>query len=452
MRTIDVGKIIDESKVNRFHLGVLFWCSFIIIFDGYDIVVYGSVVPILMEEWSITALQAGVIGSYTMFGIMFGMLFVSPVADKFGWKNVIIFCTALYSIFTGLVCFVNNPTMFGIYRFIAGIGMGGVVPVLIALTAEYSPKKVRSTFISIMTSGYCLGGVISAGIAIVLIPEFGWKVMFLVGALPVLSIPFLYKYLPDSPSFYLAKNQKDKISYLLKKVNPEFKSQEEDQYEIIVPKKSEIPMMRLFSDRRSLSTIMFWIASAMCLLMIYGLNTWLPKLMTEAGYALNSSLMFLLVLNFGAIIGTIVGGWISDRWSGRKVVIIFGIVGALSFILLGLGGNIYILYLLIALAGATTTGTQLTTYGYISQFYPPTMRSTGIGWTLGIGRIGGIAGPAVGGILISMSLPFQVNFLIFAIPGIIVALAYIFVQEKHSYSAINTEPKRNIPESTSVKS
>ncbi|MEW9672118.1 MFS transporter [Ammoniphilus sp. 3BR4] len=431
MRSINVNREIDESKFNRFHGLVLFWCSVVIIFDGFDLVLYGTVMPVLMEEWSLNPVQAGTIGSYALLGMMFGALIFGTLADRFGRKNVILFCVTLFSLFTGLCGLATGPSEFGIYRFIAGLGIGGVMPNVVALMTEYSPKSMKSTLVCIMFSGYSIGGVLSAGLGIVLIPKFGWQSIFFIGALPIIILPLMYKYLSDSIGFLLYKNRNEQVGQLLSKINPSYIPQKNDQYEMILPKKNGITVMQLFKSGRAVGTIIFWICFFMCLLMVYGLNTWLPKLMAKAGYELGSSLMFLVVLNLGAIFGAVFGGWAADRWHAKKILFLFYILAGVSITLLGIKASTFVLYAVVALAGATTIGTQIIAYAYVSQYYPIEMRSTGIGWSSGVGRLGGIIGPTIGGILLSMNMTLQLNFLVFAIPGIISAIAILFVKERN---------------------
>ena len=161
----------------------------------------------------------------------------------------------------------------------------------------------------------------------------------------------------------------------------------------------QVPLLALFTERRALSTVTFWVSFFMCLLMVYALGSWLPKLMTKAGYGLGSSLSFLLVLNFGAIFGAVGGAMIGDRLHLKRVVIVFFVIAACSISLLGFKNPTSVLYLLVALAGATTIGTQILLYAYVAQFYPQAIRSTGIGWASGVGRSGAIAGPILGGAL-----------------------------------------------------
>ncbi|MDR7079782.1 AAHS family benzoate transporter-like MFS transporter [Neobacillus niacini] len=432
MRSINVKSMIDESKFNRFHGLVLFWCAFVIVFDGFDLVVYGSVAPVLMEDWGLTPVQTGTLASYALFGIMLGALFFGPLADKIGRKNVIMICVVIFSLFTVLNGFASNPTEFGVYRFLAGLGFGGVMPNAVALMTEYSPKSLKSRLTTMMFSGYCVGGMLSAGIGIILIPKFGWESVFFVAVIPLITLPLMYKYMPDSIAFLLAKNKTKEVGQILSKVNPSYTPQKDDRYDMIIPEKTGNTVAQLFKGGRALSTVLIWITFSMCLLMMYGLNTWLPKIMEQAGYGLGSSIMFLLVLNFGAVFGAIYGGWAADRWNTRKVMIVFFLVAVAALTLLGFEFNTFVLYTLIAIAGATTTGTQIIAYAFAAQYYPTEIRSTGVGWASGIGRWGAIMGPMMGGFLITMNLPIQQYFLAYAIPGVIAAIALGFVREKNA--------------------
>jgi len=162
-------------------------------------------------------------------------------------------------------------------------------------------------------------------------------------------------------------------------------------------------------------------------LMVYALGSWLPKLMSNAGYALSSSLMFLMVLNVGAIIGAVGGGWLADRLSLRSVLVSFFILGSGSLVLLGYESPMWFLYTLVGIAGATTIGSQILLYAYVAQYYPTSIRSTGLGWASGIGRNGAIVGPLLGGALLAMALPHQMNFLALAVPGAIATVAIALV-------------------------
>lgn len=441
MKSINVNQVINDSKLKRFHMNVLLWGLIILLFDGFDLVIYGAVVPVLMEDWSLTAIEAGAIGSYALVGMMLGATIFGTLADKIGRKKVIVICVILFSLFTALIGFAGSPEIFGLLRFIAGLGLGGVMPNVIALMTEYSPKNMRGTLVTTMCSGYAIGGVLSAAISIGLISNFGWESVFFVGVIPFFLLPWLYKYLPDSPNFYLRTNRSEELGKILEKVNPDYTYQQTDVYQLEMSKENKIPVPELFRNKRSLSTLMFWASALMTLILLYGLNTWLPKLMVNAGYPLGSSLTFLLTLNFGAIIGSVLGGWLSDRWDTKKVLVMYYIIACISLILLGFKPNMFLLYVLLAFAGATTIGSQIVANVYVSQYYPTHIRSTGVGWSLGIGRLGAVLGPSLGGVLLSMNLSLQVNFLVFAIPGLLAALAIVFVQD--NYGNLNVDNKKD---------
>jgi AAHS family benzoate transporter-like MFS transporter len=440
MRTIDVHKLIDEARFNRFHWQVLFWCALIIIFDGYDLVIYGVVLPVLMKEWSLTPLEAGALGSYALFGMMFGALIFGPLSDRFGRKRMIAICVALFSFFTFINGFASNPTEFAICRFVAGLGIGGVMPNVVALMTEYSPRKLRTTLVAIMFSGYSVGGMLSAGLGMYLIPEFGWPSVFYVAGLPLLLLPVILYALPESIGFLLHAKRDREAGVMLSRLKPGFVPAAGDRYDLPTGKTADVSLVALFKDGRALSTLMFWVAFFMCLLMVYALASWLPKLMTQAGYGLGSSLSFLLVLNLGAIFGAVGGGLVADRLHLKSVLMVFFVIASFSISLLGYKSPTAVLYLLVAVAGATTIGSQILLYAFVAQFYPLAIRSTGIGWASGVGRSGAIVGPILGGTLLGMAMPLQYNFLFFAIPGAIAAIAVSLVARSAAHAPTEELP------------
>lgn len=428
--TTNVEKLIENTKLTKFHWVLLFWGFLLMLFDGYDLTIYGAVVPTLMEDWGISSVQAGRYGSYALFGMMIGALLFGTLADRLGRKKVILLCVTLFSIFMLLTGLAPNPQIFGLFRFVTGLGLGGMMPNVIGLISEYSPKGLRSRMIATIMAGYSIGGVIAALLSMVLISNFGWESVFFFGAIPILFLPILIKVLPDSVGTLVNKNDYKGIQAILIKVNPKYIPSENEAFVLNSSKEKSSPVKSLFVEKRSLITVMIWLTYFMSLLMIYGLNTWLPQFMTEAGFALGSSLGFLLTLNVGATIGAILMGWIADRWGVGRSLILFFIIATLTITSLGFATNTILLYIIVAIAGAATVGTQNLTHSYTSQFYPITVRSTALGWALGIGRLGGILGPTLGGVLLASNLNLQLNFFIFAIPGIIAAIAVFIANQQ----------------------
>ena len=423
MRPIDVPSVIDDARFSSFHWMVMALCALLLIFDGYDLFIFGVVLPSVMQEWGLTPLEAGALGSYALFGMMFGALVFGTLADKIGRKKGIAICFLLFSVSTILNGFASSPTEFGIYRFIAGLGCGGLMPNAVALMNEYAPKRLRSTLVAVMFSGYSLGGMLAAGVGIYMLPRFGWESMFFAAAIPLVLLPLILWKLPESVGFMIRQGQQDKARAVLAKVSPELTLDATVTLQMSVEKSKGVGVFELFREGRALRTFCLWLAFFCCLLMVYALSSWLPKLMATAGYSLGSSLSFLLALNFGGMAGAILGGWLGDRYNIGKVMVAFFIAAAASISLLGFNSPTFVLYALIFVAGATTIGTQILLYAGAAQFYGLSIRSTGLGWASGIGRNGAIVGPLLGGALMAINLPLQLNFIAFALPGAIAALA-----------------------------
>lgn len=425
---VNVNDIVDQAKFTPFHWQVLIWCLLIIIFDGYDLVIYGVALPLLMQEWSLTSVQAGLLASAALFGMMFGAMTFGTLSDKLGRKKTIMICVALFSGFTFIGSFATGPVEFAILRFLAGLGIGGVMPNVVALTTEYAPKRMRSTLVAIMFSGYAIGGMLSALLGAWLVADHGWKIMFQIAGIPLLALPLIWKMLPESLMFLVKEKRDDEARNIVQKIAPE---------QIVTPttalvfnestQEDVVPLRALFQQGRTFSTLMFWIAFFMCLLMVYALGSWLPKLMIQAGYSLGASMIFLFALNIGGMVGAIGGGVLADKFHLKPVLTTMFVIGAIALILLGFNSPQFVLYTLIAVAGAATIGSQILLYTFVAQFYPTTVRSTGMGWASGIGRIGAIVGPVLTGALLTLNLPHQMNFLAIAIPGIIAAFAVFLV-------------------------
>ena len=429
MRSVDVNQVVDDAKFTPFHMNVLFWCMLVIIFDGYDLVIYGVAMKGLVAQWGLSAKEAGFLGSVALFGMMIGAMALGSLADRYGRKKMIALCLVLFSLFTFLCGFAQNPPQFAIMRFIAGVGIGGAMPNLVAMMAEYSPKRMRSTMVSLMFSGYAIGGMLSAGLGIMIVPSMGWEWMFYLGIIPLFLLPLIWKFLPESLGFLMRQGKEAEVRKILPIVAPELNITAEDQLvrEEVVVKKSVVPVGQLFVEHRGVSTLAFWVSFFCCLLMTYALSTWLPKFMEQAGYELKAGLSFLFAMNIGAMIGAIGGGWLADKFNIKAVLVAFLLLGSAAFVCLGYKAPVPVLYVLVTIAGATTIGTQIVLYSYVAIFYPLKIRSTGIGWASGVGRIGAIVGPILGGWLVAMQLPHSTNFMVFAIPAIIATVAVLFI-------------------------
>lgn len=423
MGVVNASQIIDEAKFSKFHLKIIAACALLLIVDGYDVFIYGVVLPSLMQDWQLTAPEAGALASWALLGMMSGALLFGPLGDRIGRKACIAICFILFSVATFLSGFATTPVMFGLLRFAAGLGCGGLMPNAVALTNEYAPKRMRSTLVALMFSGYAIGGMVAAGLGIWMLPAFGWQAMFFAAAVPMLALPLILRSLPESIGFLIRKGKDDAARAALAKIVGGPVGNGALQFEDSGSQRASIA--ELFRDNRTVGTLAMWVSFFCCLLMVYALGSWLPQLMRSAGYSLGSSLSFLLALNFGGMFGAIAGGRLADRFGLPRVVIGYFLLGAICISLLGFKPPMVVLYLLIFIAGAGTTGTQILLYACVADFYALAVRSTGLGWASGMGRVGAIVGPMLGGGLLAAQLPMTLNFVVFAIPGVIAVVATI---------------------------
>jgi len=426
-----------HGEIKRATLAIIvLTCGLSYMFDGYDLTVYGATLPSLVGEWRIGPAQAGAIGSYALVGMLIGALTVGSITDIVGRRRVLIAAVSWFSLFTALCALAPSPETFGVLRFLTGLGLGGVLPTLNALVIEYAPKRTRNLTYVVMAIGYPVGGLLAAALAIPLIPTLGWRVMYLIAAAPlVLVLPLALRYLPESLESLVARGRLDEAQALADRLGVALPS---PPGRTVGPSRNGV--RTLFVAPYALPTVLFWLAAFCSLLLIYGLNTWLPQLMRQAGYPLGSALSFLLLFNAGAVAGLLVGGRAADRFGPKPAVCTgFALAGA-AILLLSVTGSSVWLYVLLAVGGYGTIGTQTLLNAYVTGYYPGSARAAGIGWALGVGRLGGILGPVLGGLLLSAGAPLPVVFATFASVAIAGAAVVAAVRRKPSDSIDRREP------------
>ncbi|MBR8740274.1 MFS transporter [Nocardiopsis sp. MG754419] len=404
-------------------------CAFAIILDGYDLTVYGAVVPSLLEyePWDLSETQAGTLGSYALVGMLLGALLIGTITDLVGRRRIIIGCVVWFSVGMALTAFAPSPEVFGLLRFLTGLGLGGVIPTAIALTMEYAEPHRRNMTNAFMFSGYAIGGICAALVAIPILARFEWQTMFWIGSLPALIlVPLAYYALPESPNYLRARGREEEARSLAARYGVTLEALETTGPAGKRP--GAMSNVGALVGRRLLAgTLLFWVANGMGLLLVYGLNTWLAGIMFSAGFPLGSSLSFLLVLNAGAILGAPTGGALADRFGSRPVVTAMFLIAMTCILLMSLEPPTALLYVLVALAGACTIGTTILVNSYTGNFYPASLRATGLGWALAVGRIGAIIGPIYGGLVMASGLGLAVNFYAFALPALLGAIAVLVV-------------------------
>lgn len=444
MRKINLQVLADEAPFTRFHWAVLVWCALAIVFDGYDLAVVGIALPSIMKDMGVDATQAGFMASSALFGMMFGNVLFGGLSDRFGRRFVLCLCIAIFSLFTALAGMMHGPVSFSAMRFIAGLGIGGVMPNVIAQMTDYSPLRMRSTLITLTFSGYSVGGMLAAILGKGLIETYGWQAVFLAAAAPVLLLPLIWMQMPESLGFLLKRGRTGELGRVLARLSPGFEPQPGDQFVLAAAQAGKAvqrsALGELFAQGRGFSTVMFWLTCFMALFMVYALNSWLTKLMAQAGYSLGSALTFVLVLNIGATAGAVFAGWLADRIHIKVVTFLMFVIAAVAITLMGHKLPTPALFVVVAIAGACTIGTQTMTCAYCSQFYPTTARATGVGLMLGVGRVGAILSPIFIGAIVGMELPLQSNFLAIAAPAVVAAISILLVQHQRSDLVRNRRP------------
>jgi benzoate transport len=405
-------------------------CWVAVLLDGFDLVVVGTVVPTLSEpeEFGLTAQGATVVITVGLVGMMVGALTIGTLTDLVGRRKALIGAVASFSLFTLLCAFAPNATVFGVLRFLAGVGLGGCLPTAIAMVNEFTRSGRSGRATTTMMTGYHVGAVATAALAIVVIPSLGWEWMFVIGAAPALVlVPLMVARLPESASWLQAAGRRAEAEEVARR----YGLQVEDA---AAPAPAgagagaAATVRSLFTGGYARNTVAIGVTSFMGLLLVYGLNNWLPTIMREAGYDLGGALAFLLVLNVGAIVGLLVAGTVADRIGARTAGIIWFACGAVFLALLSVELPTAGLYLMCFLTGCFVFSAQVLVYAFTSANNPPHARATALGWSAGAGRIGAIVGPVITGALVSAGIAFPWGFYLFAVVGVLGALAFAVVR------------------------
>jgi AAHS family benzoate transporter-like MFS transporter len=446
---IDVHKLAGDAKFNRFHAAVLGWMFVILVLDGYDLAVAGIALPGIMKEMGVEAPAMGVMVSSALFGMMFGAIGLGVLGDKLGRRLAIAVCVLLFSVFTAAAGVACDPITFGVVRFIAGLGIGGVLPLCTALLTEYASASVRARFITIAACGYSIGGGLAALIGKALMEAYGWQVVFFAAGAPLILIPFILRFVPESLPFLLKQKRDAEVRRIVSKLAPGQELQPQEQF--VAPREDQgekAPIGRLFQDGRAFSSLMFCLAFLTSLFTVYALSSWLTKLLAMSGLSIGSALNLVLAASIGGVVGALSSGWLADKLHIKWVLMACYLLTGASVIVMGYGASPSTVPFVAGAVGAFSQSMNILTYVYVSQFYPSSVRSTGVGFASGVGRVGGIVAPILIGWLVSLQLPLQQNFLAIAVAPVLGAVAILFVNDGRSASTHHYDAAMGIDPST----
>lgn len=409
--TIDIGALIESSRLGWFHLSILMNTCLVMFIEGYDTQVTSYAAPAIIKAWHLNNAYFGPVFGLGLFGNLLGGTVLGHLGDRFGRKKVIIGGSLFFGVFTLAAAYATSLTGLLILRFLAGVGIGTSLPAAIALTVEYAPAHLKARTISFLFLGYTLGGTLGGFAAAKIIPAFGWPAVFQLGGVaPIVFAAIVAFTLPESVRFLVLRNNRtDQVRAILRKLKDDSTFEDNDDFFVAEERHQGFPVKHLFTEGRAAITILLWVAFVSSLLGHYFLTSWLPTILAGAAVPLTYAIISGALLQGGGGIGGLLICWLSDKKSILFIAIAFCAASPLIILIPQLRG--FSLLILAFFVGFFLVGGQIGLNSIAGTIYPTDIRSTGVGWALGIGRIGSILGPVLGGVLISFHLPVQSLFI-----------------------------------------
>jgi len=434
--TLDIASFIDQRPISRYQLRVVLICFIVAMIDGFDVQAVAFVAPLLSKEMGFGAQGIGNLYSSGLFGLMIGALGFGALADRIGRKPVILISCLLMGIFSLLSATSGSLNELLIYRFLTGLGLGAAMPNINSLTAEYSPKRRQAFLMTLMFAGFPAGAVLGGMLSVKLIELYSWPSVFVLGGVaPILLVIVVFKALPESLRFRAARDQHDPtIGETLKMIDKDFLPRAGMTYSITEAGPTRLvkaPIVEIFHAGRASSTFALWLLYGANFLMMYSVLGWLPTIMSNAGLGVTGGIYTAVSFNLGAIIGGLTFALALDRQMGFWPISIGYILATGSTMLLGtLGSSLSWALAVVFLNGLTLMGGAFALNAITAAFYPTTIRATGLGTALAVGRLGAIFGPMLIGAAMAANLPVVQIFIILAVPGVFCAIAILWLGAK----------------------
>jgi len=425
---INIADMFAHSEVGPLHRRVFLLCGLCLIIDGFDVQAKGYVAPSVLADWKIPGPQLGPVFAAANFGVLIGSLVFSTLADKIGRRPVLVGATLFFATMTIATAYAQNIDQLFWLRLVAGIGMGCIIPNATALVGEFSPAARRVTLMMTITVGFTAGAALGGFVAAWMIPNFGWRSVFLFGGLVPLVIGLtMVVGLPESLQFLAVQRRgRDSLVKWLKKLDPTLRVDESTQFVANEEGRSGVPFVHLFRDGRTVVTILLWIINFMNLLTLYSLANWLPTVVTGMGYTTQTAVLVGTILQVGGTIGTFGLAWLIARNGFVPMLIATFAVATVSIAFIGSPGiSLALLFVIVFVAGWCVVGGQPGINAFAATFYPTALRSTGVGFALGIGRIGAIVGPLIGGRLMAAQWTPQQLFWAASIPALVSTVTFV---------------------------
>ncbi|HEY6256527.1 MAG TPA: MFS transporter [Xanthobacteraceae bacterium] len=420
MADVDVTDILDAQKTGLFHVRIVLLCALMLFLDGIDNQGIAYVAPALTQAWHLSKGALAPVFTAGIVGVATGALLTGPLTDRFGRRPMMLGTVIWFSVLTIAVTQARDLTDLIVLRFLACLGLGGLVPMAVVVASENAPRRVRATMVTLATCGYSIGAASGGLLAAELIPLYGWTSIFWIGGIaPLLLVLVMWVWLPESARLLaLRPGNGARIAAILRAVNPALTFPADVQFvNSREQPKAEFRPLQLFTEGRTPVTLILWVIFFLNLTVLNLLNSWLPTLVDTTGVPHDQALRIASTFQLGGMVGVISMGMMADRFGFFRVLPIAFVIGGTAVGLVGsVGTSIYLMVAMIAVAGFCNIGCQLTNAAMAASLYPTDIRGTGVNWAHGVARYGSTIGPILGGFLLDQMWPLQDIFLIFAVP------------------------------------
>ena len=422
---------IDTGTMKSMQYLTVFICFLMNLLDGMDVLIISFTAPAIAKDWHISPANLGVVFSSGLVGMTVGAIFLAPFADKIGRKSMMLIAALVMGTCILLTSLANGIQSLLLLRFLSGLGIGAMLTSSAALTAEYTPNKSRDFWVSVVVAGYPVGAVLTGMISAQIIAADGWPRMFeLAGYFTFGALPILYFFLSESLDFYL-KSGKSNALEKINQIHAKLGLSSLRELPIMTNEvKEKIHVSTLLNPNYRKATLQVWTALFLAFCTLYFLMNWIPKLATNAGLSMEAAIYSGTIFNLGAILGIPAQGYLSSRFGLKKTIGCVFLATAFFMAIFGLFAGSNIILAILFLLGFGVQGGFVGLYAVATRMYPTRIRSTGLGWAVGAGRVGGIIGPIVGGFLVAMGLGMTQSFWFFAVPTLLAGIMTIQISSK----------------------
>jgi AAHS family 4-hydroxybenzoate transporter-like MFS transporter len=425
----DVSDVVDRARLNAYHLRIVTLCGLMVFLDGFDLTAISYSAPQFIKLFGIERAMIAPVFFAGLLGLTLGALLFGLLADRLGAKRIFVACGVLFGVLSIATAVATTMSELVVYRFLAGLALGGASPIAIAIASDYAPKHVRTSVTMIMYVSLSLGSV-AAGYAYGFLTFFGWRTVFWIGGLlPVLLAPVVIALMPETLEYLVMHGAPAAgIRTILARLDPRRDFSRETNFTVPSENKAGFQLVQLFQDGRAPITAMLWVVFFTSLIAIYFFNNWIPTLLTGSGLSGTEIVVISTGLQFGGIIGTLIAAPIVVRLPGFVTASAGYLCAALAMLVLGSGGgSFWFLACAVLTLGIFLIGTQSVLNASCAGVYPPSMRSTGVGWGFGIGRIGSVLSPGIAGVLVAMQWKPSELFMIAAVPTVVASVGVLVV-------------------------